>query len=203
MIPAIVLAAGRSTRMGRSKAMLRLDARDTFLTRIVRTFFAAGIDDVVIVLGHEAERVAASFNSSGLPGRLVVNAGYESGQLSSVVAGLSVVDRPGVVATLLTLVDVPVVSAPTVRAVVDRYRETRSRVVRPTSGARHGHPVLIDRSLFDLVRRADPGEGIKPIVRAHASADGDVQVDDAGAFLDVDTPAEYDALIATSGIAPR
>ncbi len=56
MIPAIVLAAGCSTRMGRSKAMLPLDGGDTFLTRIVRTFRAAGIDDVVIVLGHRRSR---------------------------------------------------------------------------------------------------------------------------------------------------
>jgi molybdenum cofactor cytidylyltransferase len=195
MIPAIVLAAGFSTRMGRSKAMLPLDGGDTFLTRIVRTFLSAGIDDVVLVLGHEAEHVAATFAKSGLPARVVLNAEYATGQLSSVMAGLSVVDRPGVAATLLTLVDVPVVAAATVRAVVDRYRQTRALVVRPTSGDRHGHPVLIDRALFDALRRADPAEGIKPIVRAHASAAGDVRVEDPGAFFDVDTPAEYAALL--------
>jgi len=198
MIPAIVLAAGFSTRMGRSKAMLPLDGGDTFLTRIVRTFLSAGIDDVVIVLGHEAEQVAAMFGKSGLPARIVLNAEYASGQLSSVIAGLSVIDRPGVAATLLTLVDVPVVAAATVRAVVDRYRENRALVVRPASGDRHGHPVVIDRALFDALRRADPAQGIKAIVRAHASAAGDVHVEDPGAFLDVDTPAEYEALIARS-----
>jgi molybdenum cofactor cytidylyltransferase len=57
VIPAIVLAAGKSTRMGRAKAMLPLDADDTFLTRIVRTFLDAGVDDVVVVLGHEAEKM--------------------------------------------------------------------------------------------------------------------------------------------------
>ena len=46
------------------------------------------------------------------------------------------------------------------------------------------------------MRRADPAQGIKPIVREHASTAGDVHIDDPGAFLDVDTPAEYEALIA-------
>ena len=105
---------------------------------------------------------------------------------------------PGVAAALLTLVDVPVVASATVRAVVARYRDTRALVVRPASGGRHGHPVLIDRTLFDPLRRADPAHGIKPVVRAYASAAGDVQIDDPGAFLDVDTPAEYAALIAAS-----
>jgi len=64
MIPAIVLAAGRSSRMGRAKAMLPLGSGDTFLTRIVRTLLDAGVDDVVVVVGHEAEAIASSFAPS-------------------------------------------------------------------------------------------------------------------------------------------
>ena len=94
----------------------------------------------------------------------------------------------------MTLVDVPLVRAPTVRAVVDRYRQTHAPIVRPVRGAEHGHPVLIDRSLFDALRHADPGEGAKAVVRAHASATGDVPVDDEGAFADADTPVEYERL---------
>jgi molybdenum cofactor cytidylyltransferase len=191
MIPAIVLAAGRSTRMGRPKAALKLDARDTFLTRIVRTFLDAGVDDVVIVLGHDAEIVAESFLSAGLPARFALNPNYDRGQLSSLQAGLSVVDRPGVAAVLLTLVDVPLVAASTIRAVLERYQRTHAPVVRPVNGDRHGHPLLIDRTLFDSVRTGDDASGAKPIVRAHVSAAGDVTVDDEGAFVDIDTPEEY------------
>src|SRR5438874_3731790 len=83
MIPAIVLAAGRSSRMGRAKATLPLGDGDTFLTRIVRTFLEAGVDDVVIVIGHEAEAIANSFVASGLPARFAINPQYDLGQLSS------------------------------------------------------------------------------------------------------------------------
>jgi len=182
--------------MGSAKAALPLDAGDTFLTRIVRTFLGAGVDDVVVVVGHEAETVVASFAPSGLPARFVVNPHYDRGQLSSLVAGLAVVDRPGVAGALVTLVDVPLVAPDTVRAVVARYRETRAPIVRPTSGARHGHPLLIDRRLFDELRAADPSTGAKPIVRAHASAAGDVHVADEGAFTDIDTPEEYERAIS-------
>jgi CTP:molybdopterin cytidylyltransferase MocA len=195
VIPAIVLAAGRSSRMGRAKATLPVDGGDTFLTRIVRTFRGAGVDDVIVVVGHDADAVAGSFSESGLPARFVVNAEYDRGQLSSLVAGLSVVDRPGVAAVLVTLVDVPLVSAATVRAVIDRYRLTRVPIVRPTSGGRHGHPLLIDRSLFDALRRADPVAGAKPIVRAHASPEGDVEIADEGAFTDVDTEEDYRRMV--------
>ncbi len=197
MIPAIVLAAGRSSRMGRAKATLPVGDDDTFLTRIVRTLLDAGVDDVVIVVGHEADAIVASFAASGLPARFVVNADYDRGQLSSIVSGLAMVDRPGVAAVLVTLVDVPLVTASTVRAVLECYRRTHAPVVRPTSGTRHGHPLLIDRLLFDELRTADPAAGAKPIVRAHASPAGDVAVTDEGAFLDIDTVEEY--LKATTG----
>jgi molybdenum cofactor cytidylyltransferase len=201
MIPALVLAAGRSSRMGRAKAALPLDRDDTFLTRIVRTFLEAGVDDVVVVVGHEAEEIVSRFSERGLPARFVLNPDYDRGQLSSLVAGLGVIDRPGVVATLVTLVDVPLVSAATVRAVIDGYHRTHAPIVRPTSGTRHGHPLLIDRSLFDALRAADPVEGAKPVVRAHASPAGDLAIADEGAFLDIDTPEEYAK--AVSGLLPN
>ncbi len=176
--------------MGRAKALLPI-GDDTFLTRIVRTFLDAGVDDVVIVVGHEAYSIVDSFSASGLPARFVVNPDYDRGQLSSLLAGLTMIDRPGVVAALVTLVDVPLVSAATVRAVIDRYRQSRALVVRPTSGSRHGHPLLLDRSIFDELRAADPTLGAKPIVRAHASRDGDMTIEDEGAFTDIDTADDY------------
>ena len=77
---------------------------------------------------------------------------------------------------------------------IDRYKATNAPVVRPVRGNEHGHPVLIDRSVFDLLRRADPAAGAKPVVRAHATPAGDVAVTDEGAFTDVDTPDEYERL---------
>jgi CTP:molybdopterin cytidylyltransferase MocA len=181
--------------MGRAKATLPLGRDQTFLTRIVRTFIEAGVDDVILVIGHEAEAIAESFAGSGLPARIVVNHEYDRGQLSSLQAALPLVDRPGVKAMLVTLVDVPLVTARTVRAVIDCYRSTHAPVVRPTAGKRHGHPLLIDRSLFEALRRADPASGAKPIVRAHATAAGDLPIDDEGAFIDVDTAEEYELLL--------
>jgi molybdenum cofactor cytidylyltransferase len=191
VIPAVVLAAGKSTRMGRTKATLQLGSSDTFLTRIIRTFQEAGADDVVVVIGHDATLVQESVATRGLRSRFVVNRDYEHGQLSSVLAGLEAIDKPGVRAFLLTLVDVPLVSAQTVRRVVEHYRRTGAPIVRPVRGSLHGHPVLLDRAIFHLLRRADPAVGIKPVVRTHASPEGDLEIDDDGSYIDVDTPEEY------------
>jgi len=195
MIPALVLAAGRSTRMGRAKALLPLDCGDTFVARIVGTLHDAGVDDVVVVLGHEPDPIVADLKRRRTPVRFAMNRDFDKGQLSSLVAGLNAIDRPGVIAALVTLVDVPLVSAATVRAVVDRYRRTRAPIVRPVAGGRHGHPVLIDRALFDQFRAADPALGANVVVRQHTSAEGEVEVTDPHAFRDVDTPDEYDRLV--------
>jgi len=196
VIPAIVLAAGKSTRMGRPKPLLPLASGDSFLAHIVKTLRAADVEDVVVVLGHEAALVERAFEHSPIAARFVTNAGYEAGQLSSLITALRVVDRPGVVAVLMTPVDVPLFSAATVRALVQRYRRSPAPVVRPVAQGRHGHPVLIDRRLFAGLIAADPGQGPRAVIRAHAASDADVEVDDPGAFLDIDTPEEYQRLLS-------
>lgn len=201
VIPAIILAAGKSERMGRPKALLPLTTGDTFLTRIIATLREAGVDDIVVVLGHEPEVIVAVLDERDVSARVVINPDYEAGQLSSTIAGLDVIDRPGVVAALVAPVDMPLVAPATVRALLDRYRQTGAEVVRPARGSRHGHPMVIDRSLFDVLRNADPSVGPRLVIRAHASATGDVEVDDDGAFLDIDTPEEYEQLL--SGLQQR
>jgi molybdenum cofactor cytidylyltransferase len=200
VIPAIVLAAGKSARMGRTKAVLPLGDDDTFLSRIVRTFHEARVDDVMVVVGHDAGTIRASLARSGLRARFVDNPEYESGQFSSFLKGLDAADRYDVSAVLLTLVDVPLVTAATVRAVVEHYLVTNAPIVRPTRGREHGHPVLIDRTLFDEFRRADPAGGAKPIVRAHASVSGDLAIEDDGAYLDIDTVTEYERVLGLRGL---
>jgi molybdenum cofactor cytidylyltransferase len=199
VISAIILAAGKSTRMGQPKANLHLGPNDTFLSRIVHTFRAVNLDDVLVVIGHDADLIVDAFARTGARARFVTNPNYEDGQLSSFICGLNAVDRPGVEATLMTLVDVPLVTPRTVRAVIERWRDTRAPIVRPVSGSEHGHPILIARSLFDAIRLSDPASGAKAVVRAHASPAGDVDVADRGAFLDFDTDADYRQLTETGG----
>ena len=193
MIPGVVLAGGASSRMqGRPKALLPAGpGGGTFIERIVSTLRAAGVDDVVIVTGRHHAPIAARTADLRPPVRVVRNPHPEQGQLSSLVAALGVVDRPAVRAMLVTLVDLPLVSTETVRAVLDAWWRTGAPLVRPGRRGKHGHPVVFDRALFRDLRRADPARGAKPVVRAHAPNGVVVDVDDPGAFDDVDTPDDY------------
>ena len=192
IVPGIVLAAGRSRRMGRAKALLPLGPRgETFVSRIARTLRAGGAADVVVVVGGSGPQVERALRQEALPPRVAVNRTPDRGQLSSVQVGLRAVDRPGVGGVLVTLVDVPLVSADTVRALLAVHDATRAPVVRPARGGRHGHPVLFDRSVFDELRAAT--RSAKEVVSAHLRESIAVPIAEDGPFRDIDTPADYAA----------
>jgi molybdenum cofactor cytidylyltransferase len=197
MIVGIILAAGASIRMGRPKALLPVDS-DRFIVRLARSFGDAGIQDLVVIAGTEHPEISAALAEAGLPARVFENARRHDGQLSSLQLGLSIADRPGVEAVLVGLVDVPLVSAQTMRGIVEAYRHTGAPIVRPESGGRHGHPVLFARAVFEELRHADPALGAKAVVRAHIHDSLDVPTDDAGAFADIDTPDDYSRIIGSA-----
>jgi molybdenum cofactor cytidylyltransferase len=196
MVRAVILAAGASSRMGTPKAMLPLThAADTFLARLVKRFCEAGIPDIVIVTGAHAGTVRGAAGRIRLPVRFEHNDHWRDGQLTSLLAGLR--DRAGdeIEAALVTLVDAPFVSADTIRRVVRVWRTEHALIVRPSHGDLHGHPVLFDRSLFHELHAADPKVGAKAVVRSHAAHIVNVPVDDPGAFVDIDTPEDYQAAL--------
>jgi len=193
ILPAIVLSAGKSRRMGRTKALLPTDiAGETFITRIVRALRAGGVDDVLVVVGSAGPQITQALASLDPPPRTVVNPRPEEGQLSSLLTGLAAVDRPGVGGLMVTLVDVPLIDAETVRRLRVRHQETGAPFVRPVNNGRHGHPVIFDRAVFDDLRSADRALGAKPVVRAYLDRSVEVPVELEGPFLDVDTPAAYE-----------
>src|SRR5687767_12515624 len=197
MLVAIILAAGDLTRMGRPKALLPDPEGRPFVARLVRTFAAAGVHDIVVVTGslHEAIADAIAVDQPPVAPNLVNNPQPALGQVSSLWMGLDAVARPGIEGALVTLVDIPLVLASTVRRVIDAWTQNRAPIVRPAVGDRHGHPVLFDRSIFDALRHAPLTEGARAVVHANADRIVNVQVDDQGCLLDIDTPSDYDAII--------
>ena len=109
--------------------------------------------------------------------------------MSSLIIGLDALDRPGVDAVLVTLVDVPLIGPDAVRLLLARAALSTAPVVRAVHDGRHGHPVIFKCEPFDARRKADPATGAKPVVRAARVED--VETGDPGVVEDVDTPEEY------------
>lgn len=194
MIPAIVLAAGASSRMGRPKALLRAGDR-TFVRAILETLRAGGVPDAVVVIRSGNPEVMAEIEASGF-GRHVVNPRPDEGQLSSLLIGLDAVDRDGVEGVLVTLVDVPLIGADAVRTLIARARASDAPVLRAVHEGRHGHPVLFKKRVFDALRRADPAIGAKAVIREWPPED--VEVPEPGVVEDIDTPADYTRVVEMS-----
>jgi molybdenum cofactor cytidylyltransferase len=190
-VAGIVLAAGPSTRMGENKLLLRLEG-ETVLARAVRCATAAGLDPVIVVLGHEAARVAAHLE--GLPCRTVVNPDYALGMNSSARAGIAAVP-PAARAAVVLLADMPFVTDRMLAAVVERYRESDAPLVLSEYGGVQAPPTLYDRSLFAELGSPE-GEGCgKRVVRRHR---GEARVLEwpAAALADLDRPEDFERIKA-------
>ena len=195
MLPGIVLAGGKSSRMGRPKALLPIgSAGETFLDRITGILLDGGVDTALVVVGADAGAIRARSRESQRV-RIVDNPDYEHGQLTSLLAALRHIDQAAVSGVLVTLIDVPLISVSTVRALIAAHQDGTASIVRPVSGGRHGHPVIFHRRLFGELRGADPARGAKGVVRAHAAEIHDVPVEDEGAFIDIDSRADYETWI--------
>jgi molybdenum cofactor cytidylyltransferase len=197
VLPAVVLAAGDSTRMGSPKALLAAPDGRPFVARVVATLAAAGLENIVVVTGKDHDAVVSAACQANATGRVrfVRNHDPSRGQLSSLLAGMEAVVSETTEGVLVTLVDVPLVTPDTITRVIDVWRFTRAPVVRPAIGDRHGHPVIFDRAVFDELRRAPLAQGAKAVARAHAGEVVDVGVGDEGCLVDVDTPEDYRGLL--------
>jgi molybdenum cofactor cytidylyltransferase len=195
VVGAIVLAAGGSTRMGRPKALLPLGA-GTVLSTVVERVLKAGVDALVVVLGHEHEAVRAA---AGLPDdprlRIAVNPGWAEGMASSLRAGVEASE--GAHAVLVALGDEPGIDPRAIDSLVAAWRDG-ARIAATAHAGRLTHPVLFDRSLFPEIRLLRGDVGARAILKAHANEL--VQVE-GSRLRDLDTPADYEAFV-TGGEAP-
>ncbi|MCC7021403.1 MAG: nucleotidyltransferase family protein [Thermomicrobiales bacterium] len=194
MIVGIVLAAGSSSRLGRPKQLLPL-AGEPLIRQTLRRILASSLDDLVVVVGHEAEAIAATLRD--FPVRIVYNPDAAQGQSTSVLAGLGALPA-GAEAALFLLGDQPGIDPAVIDALIAAWRESRAPIVAPRYTGGIGNPVLFDRRVFPELMSLQGDAGARPAVRAHREA-GDLLLVPiaAPAPPDVDTEADYAALLTT------
>jgi len=199
MIAAVVLAAGESSRMGRPKALLPIDGV-RFIEKIVSSFQSTKVGKILVVLGHNAEEMRQKI--ADLPVLIVVNNEYKKGQLSSLVAAIrdiqsrqSSAELDGI---LVHLVDHPYVNPILVDVMIDRFYESKKLIVVPRYHGRRGHPVIFSRSLFSVLQDTPLDQGAKAVVHAHQKDTLEIDTEDEGVTIDIDTPEEYRQFVKES-----
>jgi len=188
VIGGLILAAGAGRRFGGRKQLAELDGRP-LLEHAVQAMTATPVGRVVVVLGALVEEVTATVDLHGA--EPCTCARWDEGQAASLACGLA--ELAGCEAVVVTLGDQPRMSPDAIRRVISA-RDGEAVAVRATYFGAPGHPVLLERELFESFRNVTGDHGARNLLLSvHVR---DVPCDDLGGGEDVDTPAELDALRA-------
>src|SRR3954464_9420495 len=195
-VAAIILAAGRSTRMGGPNKLLAELGGKTLVRIVAEQALASKASEVVVVTGHQADQVEKSL--AGLQVTFIRNPDFAEGLASSVKAGISAVPE-GADAAVVLLGDMPLIDARLIDRPIEALAPERGGLIAvPVSDGRRGNPVLWSRRFFSELMTLDGDIGARHLIAKHGEAVAEVPVEGHGAFLDIDTPQALE----TARLAP-
>lgn len=189
-IPAILLAAGLSSRMGRFKPLLPLGPR-TLIEHVLASMCGSGlISESLVVVGHRAADIRAALAET--PGiRFVDNPHYAQGEmLSSVQAGVAALPAQAP-AFVLAFADQPAVAPATIAELIQHFFRSPAPLVLPTCRGKRGHPLLISAALSAEILRIRGPDTLKTVVYRHLDKARMVEVADPSILEDLDTPEDF------------
>ena len=191
---AVLLAAGESTRMHQPKALLPWQRGLSLLAWQVQTLADAGYEPIVVLLGHEADRLRAELPQAPAV-TTVVNDRYQEGRATSVVAGVEALPE-GIDAVLVISVDQPR-SVALLKTLREAWTAARPPVAVPAYAGKAGHPPLFSAALLPELRNVtEAKQGLREVVARHRAARLLVSVDDPLALTNLNTPEDYEAALA-------
>jgi molybdenum cofactor cytidylyltransferase len=190
-IAAIVLAAGQSRRMGSNKLLADLGG-EVLVRRTIAKLAAAHLDDIIVVTGHEQDKLKAAVE--GLSARTVPNPNYAMGLATSLRAGLAAADGT-MDAVLVSLADMPLVDAATIQKLVAAFNPTEHRsVCVPVFEGQRGNPVLWGKQHFAQLMAIEGDQGGRALMDTLADEIVEVPVAHDGVLRDADTPEALEAM---------
>jgi molybdenum cofactor cytidylyltransferase len=197
MLSAIVLAAGMSTRMGQNKLLLVFKGKP-LIARAVDTLLASEIDEVIVVLGNEADKVREKLH--GRKVRLIENPDFREGLSSSVRVGVTAVSRQAD-GIMVYLADQPLLEPADVNRILRAFahaKEAGKSIVVPFFDKQRGNPVLLDSSYRDAILGVVGDVGCKGVIKRYPDQVFVVQMESDHVIRDMDTIEEYEAVLAST-----
>jgi len=191
MISAIILAAGESRRMGVKNKLLLPIRGEVLISNFVKSVCASNVDEVVVVVGHEAEKIEDVLQ--GQPVRFVENLRYMEGMTSSIQTGIQSASAESE-GLLICLADQPLIETPDFNRLIheftDLFDSKSSLIIVPVFKGQSGNPVLFSRQFRDIILQ-HTGEGCRDIVLKHPECVREVEMGNDNVLHDVDTPEDY------------
>ena len=191
---AILLAAGESSRMGQLKALLPWQGT-TLIEYQINSLLAAGVQHVVVVLGHDSDRLEPIVDSVA-GASWVLNPDYLQGKTTSLKIGVSALDGQSVSDVLLLNVDQPRTSD-TVQKLLERHLASQYVITIPTYVGKGGHPIFLSSTLLsEMAAIEEETKGLLAVVRRHAEATERLEMNDPSVLWDLNTPEQYEKALA-------
>lgn len=186
-IMGVILAAGESSRMGFPKPLLKI--RGINFTDIIRKkLLKAGINDICLILGADADYIKKNLNTQNL--NIIINKSWRKGQLSSLKTALGNIPTEAE-AIMMCLIDHPQVKIATIRKLVKTYEKNEADIVIPVYKGRGGHPVIFSRSVFGALAEAPLDKGAKAVTGNPGYKILRINVEDPYIRQDIDSSEEY------------
>jgi molybdenum cofactor cytidylyltransferase len=200
-VGAVILAAGKSERMGQNKQLLKLNGK-TLIENILDALSTAGINIQVVVLSGELEQIMKVLKPRLDKIKIALNVTPELGMASSFQTGLIVLSN--FEAVFLVLGDEPILDPEVLKTMVNKMESDPDvLIVSPVHGGKKGHPLLFRRQLFGEIMSLQEGQTIRDVVHAHADKLVLVEAPE-WTTMDIDTPKDYESLkkLVKSGNKP-
>jgi len=187
MISAVILAAGKSTRLGLSKQLLEINGR-TIIEHVIKNVCESTVAETIVVLGFMADKIIDKTRSCNI--KIVLNRAYESGMSSSLRAGLKAVNKDAD-AVIFVLADQPLVKAPVLNKLISEYERKKPLIVVPTYKGKRGNPTLVDRALFNEIKRISGDVGARSLIEKYRKNVEEIEMNSPGVLIDIDTAEEF------------
>jgi molybdenum cofactor cytidylyltransferase len=197
MISAIVLAAGEAKRMGQNKVLLPWRGK-TLLEHVLDQLLHSRVDEIILVLGHEAGRIREKISAQGI--KIVVNPAYQEGMSASLRQGLSIMDKAAE-AFLVVLGDQPGIRKERINQLIEAFHNSlpRKNIVLPSYRNRPGHPVLFSVQYREEIGRLKGDVGGRQILADHPEDILFLEMDTEEVLQDIDTPEDYQEYLKRKG----
>lgn len=183
MLAAIILAAGKSTRMGEPKALVHFRQK-SFLATVIDHFRHAGVVTIIPVLGHAAEEISRELNLSSES--YVINQHYELGQFSSFQTGVRNLP-PEVTGAFLALVDQPQIDSKIIRTIKESFLAHPDKIVIPTYQGKRGHPPVIPKALFEEILTTPVSQSAANVIHRHTDEIFELEVGEEKILWNINT----------------
>lgn len=185
-IAAVILAAGRSSRMGLFKPLLAIDGQ-TLIHRAISIFLKNRVEAITVVTGHQANELEAALAQSDV--RIARNTAYDQGMFSSVVAGIKSVPAH-CEAFFILPVDVTFIQSSTIGRLIEAYKDHPGHICHPCFEGRRGHPPLIPAGLADTICEHDGDGGLRRALERLEDLSVEVNVTDRFILFDINEPKD-------------